>query len=124
MAFLNSAIPCDPQEVAEPQRCLVGKLNIPGAYQLLTGKTLSSIQPSAAEGIGKKEVSLQFIVPISFAFLVCEHPDRFHHATQGDDRISKQCYSLLGDDRTPVQSGHNIVVSLQIPSKPSLAKLA
>ncbi|BAZ31345.1 peptidase S8/S53 [Cylindrospermum sp. NIES-4074] len=46
MAFLNSAIPCDPQEVAEPERCLVGKLNISGAYQLLTGKSLLSIQPT------------------------------------------------------------------------------
>jgi cyanobactin maturation PatA/PatG family protease len=46
MAFLNSAIPCDPKEVAEPERCLVGKLNISGAYQLLTGKPLPSIQPT------------------------------------------------------------------------------
>lgn len=46
MAFLNSAIPCDPQEVAEPERCLVGKLNISGAYQLLTGKPLPGIQPN------------------------------------------------------------------------------
>ncbi|OYE00498.1 S8 family serine peptidase, partial [Nostoc sp. 'Peltigera membranacea cyanobiont' 232] len=44
-AILNSAIPCDPNEVAEPERCLVGKLNIPGAYQLLTGQTLPNIQP-------------------------------------------------------------------------------
>jgi hypothetical protein len=48
MAFLNSAIPCDPQEVAEPERCLVGKLNIPGAYQLLTGQPLPGIKPQAA----------------------------------------------------------------------------
>ncbi|WP_449416107.1 S8 family peptidase [Phormidium nigroviride] len=48
MAFLNSAIPCDPKEVAEPERCLAGKLNIPGAYQLLTGQPLPSIQPLAA----------------------------------------------------------------------------
>jgi cyanobactin maturation PatA/PatG family protease len=48
MAFLNSAIPCDPKEVEEPERCLVGKLNIPGAYQLLTGQPLPSIQPLAA----------------------------------------------------------------------------
>jgi len=48
MAFLNSAIPCDPKEVAEPERCLVGKLNIPGAYQLLTGQPLPGIQPLAA----------------------------------------------------------------------------
>ena len=43
-ALLNSAIPCDPNEVAEPDRCLVGKLNIPGAYQLLTGQSLPNIQ--------------------------------------------------------------------------------
>jgi len=48
MAFLNSAIPCDPNEVAEPERCLAGKLNIPGAYQLLTGHPLPSIQPLTA----------------------------------------------------------------------------
>jgi cyanobactin maturation PatA/PatG family protease len=56
MAFLNSAIPCDPQEVAEPERCLVGKLNISGAYQLLTGKPLPGIKPQVA-------VSPQIILP-------------------------------------------------------------
>jgi cyanobactin maturation PatA/PatG family protease len=48
MAFLNSAIKCDPQEVAEPERCLVGKLNIAGAYQLLTGQSLPRIEALAA----------------------------------------------------------------------------
>lgn len=47
MAFLNSAIPCDPKEVEEAERCLVGKLNIPGAYQLLTGQPLLNIQAAA-----------------------------------------------------------------------------
>lgn len=46
-ALLNSAISCDSQEVAEPERCLVGKLNIPGAYQLLTGQPLPGIKASA-----------------------------------------------------------------------------
>ncbi|MBE9213358.1 PatA/PatG family cyanobactin maturation protease [Plectonema cf. radiosum LEGE 06105] len=46
-AILNSAIPCDSKEVEEPERCLVGKLNIPGAYQLLTGQLLPNIQSSA-----------------------------------------------------------------------------
>ncbi|BAY91230.1 MULTISPECIES: S8 family peptidase [unclassified Tolypothrix] len=46
-ALLNSAIKCDPNEIAEPERCLVGKLNIPGAYQLLTGQLLPNIQASA-----------------------------------------------------------------------------
>jgi len=56
-AILNSAIPCDPKEVAEPERCLVGKLNIPGAYQLLTGQPLPSIQTAA--------VRPQIILPAS-----------------------------------------------------------
>lgn len=38
--ILKSAIPCDPKEVEEPERCLLGKLNIPGAYNLLTGENL------------------------------------------------------------------------------------
>lgn len=50
-AILNSAIPCDPKEVEEPQRCLRGKLNIPGAFQLLTGESLTSVAPSSAETI-------------------------------------------------------------------------
>jgi hypothetical protein len=41
-AILNSAIPCDPEEVEEPERCLMGKLNIPGAYELLTGEQLTT----------------------------------------------------------------------------------
>lgn len=48
-ALLNSAIPCDPEEVAEPERCLVGKLNISGAFQLLTGEWLSTELPEATE---------------------------------------------------------------------------
>ncbi|MBC5794934.1 hypothetical protein H5968_07165 [Sphaerospermopsis sp. LEGE 00249] len=39
-AILNSAIPCNPEEVEEPERCLLGKLNIAGAFQLLTGERL------------------------------------------------------------------------------------
>jgi hypothetical protein len=42
--ILKSAIPCDPKEVEEPERCLLGKLNIPGAYQLLIGKSLTTIE--------------------------------------------------------------------------------
>ncbi|MFK0733149.1 MAG: PatA/PatG family cyanobactin maturation protease [Gloeotrichia echinulata GP01] len=45
-AILNSAIPCDPEEVEEPERCLLGKLNIPGAFQLVTGEALTSVPRS------------------------------------------------------------------------------
>ena len=39
-ALTNSAIPCDPNEIEEPERCLLGKINIAGAYELLTGEAL------------------------------------------------------------------------------------
>lgn len=42
-AILNSAIPCDPAEVEEPERCLLGILNIPGAYNLITGEILTGV---------------------------------------------------------------------------------
>lgn len=37
-ALLNTAIPCDPQVVAEPERCLRGFVNIPGAMKVLFGQ--------------------------------------------------------------------------------------
>jgi cyanobactin maturation PatA/PatG family protease len=44
-ALLHSVILCDPQTVPEPDRCLAGKLHIPGAYQKLTGQPLPHVQP-------------------------------------------------------------------------------
>ncbi len=60
-AILNSAIPCNPEEVEEPERCLLGKLNIPGAFQLLTGERLEPHpQPLSYEergvGISRSQV--------------------------------------------------------------------
>ncbi|AVQ72147.1 peptidase S8 [Microcystis sp. MC19] len=43
-ALTNSAIPCDPNEVEEPERCLLGKINIAGAYELLTGEKLQTVE--------------------------------------------------------------------------------
>lgn len=37
-ALLNTAIPCDPNVVAEPERCLRGFVNIPGAMKVLFGQ--------------------------------------------------------------------------------------
>jgi subtilisin family serine protease len=44
-AILESAIPCDPEEVEEPERCLLGKLNVPGALELLAKKPLLDFEP-------------------------------------------------------------------------------
>jgi cyanobactin maturation PatA/PatG family protease len=37
-ALLNTAIPCDPNVVEEPERCLRGFVNIPGAMKVLFGQ--------------------------------------------------------------------------------------
>ena len=37
-ALLNTAIPCSPDEVEEPERCLRGFVNLPGAMDLLFGQ--------------------------------------------------------------------------------------
>jgi cyanobactin maturation PatA/PatG family protease len=65
-AILNSAIPCNPEEVEEPERCLLGKLNIPGAFQLLTGETLEPHpQPLSSEerGVGISRISRSQVLP-------------------------------------------------------------
>lgn len=43
-AILDSAIPCDTQTVAEPERCLRGRLNIAGATEIILG----AARPAAA----------------------------------------------------------------------------
>ena len=43
-ALTNSAIPCDPETTEEPERCLLGKINIAGAYELLTGEELQLVE--------------------------------------------------------------------------------
>lgn len=69
-ALTNSAIPCDPEEVEEPERCLLGRMNISGAYELLTGEPLqttkvedNSIAPSTIEADVKE--SLQVEIPVT-----------------------------------------------------------
>lgn len=46
-AILNSAIACDPETVAEPERCLRGKLNVAGAFELSMGKPLATFAPTS-----------------------------------------------------------------------------
>ncbi|WP_422615942.1 S8 family peptidase [Nodularia spumigena] len=62
-AILNSAIPCNPETVEEPERCLLGKFNIPGAFQLLTGERLEPhLQPLSLEERGVK-ISRSHVLP-------------------------------------------------------------
>ena len=47
-ALLNTAIPCDPEVVEEPERCLRGKVNLPDAMNLLFGQ--SAVVVSLVDG--------------------------------------------------------------------------
>ncbi len=52
-ALLKTAIPCAPTDANDPHRCLVGKLNIPGALQYLIGETVSEeLETVLASGCG------------------------------------------------------------------------
>ncbi len=56
-ALTNSAIPCTLEDTEEIERCMLGKLNVAGAYQLLTGKQLEAVGVSPAEATPGADVS-------------------------------------------------------------------
>ncbi len=57
-AILQSALPCEFDETDGEGRCLVGKLNIPGAIKLITGETMSEeLETVEASGCGCTSVS-------------------------------------------------------------------
>ena len=56
-AILNSAIPCDAAEIEEPSRCMVGKLNIPGALKLMGLESLKAVAASNCFGVSEAPVS-------------------------------------------------------------------
>lgn len=106
-ALLNSAIPCDPAEVEEPERCLLGRLNVAGAYGLLHDRPLAAIVPSSSpeseseivqsafldvaassDGIaeviqGEREAGIEFIQP-SFEGAVQDSAQVFAQALTSD----------------------------------------
>ncbi|MFN6221030.1 MAG: S8 family peptidase [Dolichospermum sp.] len=78
-AILNSAIPCNPEEVEEPERCLLGKLNIPGAFQLLTGEKLEPhLQPLSYQGVQQPHPQ-----PLSYQGVQQPHPQPLSYEERG-----------------------------------------
>ena len=63
-ALINSAIPCDSNEVEELERCLLGKINIAGAYELFTGEPLKKVEKQAREETEEKEAGEQLLVTL------------------------------------------------------------
>ena len=91
-AILNSAIPCNPEEVEEPERCLLGKLNIPGAFQLLTGERLEPhLQPLSYQGVQEphpQPLSYQGVQephpqPLSYQGVQQPHPQPLSYEERG-----------------------------------------
>jgi cyanobactin maturation PatA/PatG family protease len=114
-AILKSAIPCDPKEVEEPERCLLGKLNIPGAYQLLTGRSLATIESPgiissvinlpnntisplkrAENSINKSLVTVDNVIPSNHSINVAVAPVTASQVVQGitASAASKRVYVL------------------------------
>jgi cyanobactin maturation PatA/PatG family protease len=114
-AILKSAIPCDPKEVEEPERCLLGKLNIPGAYQLLTGRSLATIDSPkiissvinipnnsisplkrTENSINKSLVTVDDVIPSNHSINVAVAPVTASQAVQGitTSAASKRVYVL------------------------------
>ena len=73
-ALLNTAIPCNPDEVEEPERCLRGNVNLPGAMNLLfaqpsvtisfTGDAVTRVENegySAAVGAGQAQSNINTV---------------------------------------------------------------
>lgn len=56
-AILNSAIPCDATEIEEPERCMAGKLNIPGALKLMGVESLTTVAASNCMAVSEAPVS-------------------------------------------------------------------
>jgi cyanobactin maturation PatA/PatG family protease len=89
-AILNSAIPCNPEEVEEPERCLLGKLNIPGAFQLLTGEKLEPhLQPLSYQGVQQPHPQ-----PLSYQGVQQPHPQPLSY--QGVQQPHPQPLSYQG----------------------------
>ncbi|WP_339381409.1 S8 family serine peptidase [Brasilonema bromeliae] len=91
-AVLNSAIPCNPEEVEEAERCLLGKLNIPGAYQLLTGEALISVQPSLVPWLSQ---GMNYLEPLPPVLVVEAEPRNLHSQPQaGNEQNNHSPFQL------------------------------
>ncbi len=69
-ALTNSAIPCNPEEAEEPERCLLGKINIAGAYELLTGEPLYAVETNqnSDSNITESAVTPETELPVTVVF--------------------------------------------------------
>ncbi|MCE2720016.1 MAG: S8 family peptidase [Dolichospermum sp.] len=111
-AILNSAIPCNPEEVEEPERCLLGKLNIPGAFQLLTGEKLEPhLQPLSYQGVQQPHPQ-----PLSYQGVQQPHPQPLSY--QGVQQPHPQPLSYeergVGISRSQVLPGNATLEALPL----------
>lgn len=123
-ALTNSAIPCDPNEIEEPERCLLGKINIAGAYELLTGKPLYAreINVNSESDITESAIIPNIEEPITIVFNqnpVITAISNLNNAENGiiASNITENSTSVTISENQPVSN--NIVPSNITPSQRS-----
>ncbi len=64
-ALLKTAIPCDPEDVEEPERCLRGFVNIPGAMKVLFGQPSVTISFAGGQATRTDRPGYATVAPAS-----------------------------------------------------------
>ncbi|MDB9513170.1 PatA/PatG family cyanobactin maturation protease [Kamptonema animale CS-326] len=126
-ALLETAIPCSPTETDDTHRCLVGKLNIPGALQYLIGETVSEeLETVLASGCGCGGTQASDALPNSEPQAVVEtESTEVIPATSRPATFNPPSFPLSSTPRQVVMSNHasNYITASQAPSELADANL-
>jgi len=125
-ALTNSAIPCDPEEVEEPERCLLGKINIAGAYERLTGEPLQAIEleDTVEKPIAESDVRAAMVEPpviptretpvvseVLAANVVVPSKESEHLAQPNSEKANNSTKAIAPSNVTPSQRS-NLIYAL------------
>lgn len=97
MALLNTAIPCDPKRIEDPERCMRGFVNIPGAMKVLFG------QPSVTISFAGDQVTRTewagYAMPTPTAMSASSAPSPAVVAASAEDAVADS--ASAGQTATP-----------------------
>ncbi|MDF0551756.1 PatA/PatG family cyanobactin maturation protease [Kamptonema sp. UHCC 0994] len=127
-ALLETAIPCSPTETDDTHRCLVGKLNIPGALQYLIGETVSEeLETVLASGCGCGDTQASDALPNSEpqAVVETESTEVIPATPTPIPTLNSPSFPLSSTPRQVVMSNHasNYITASQAPSELADANL-
>lgn len=127
-ALLETAIPCSPTETDDTHRCLVGKLNIPGALQYLIGETVSEeLETVLASGCGCGGTQASDALPNSEpqAVVETESTEVIPATSTPIPTFNPPSFPLSSTPKQVVMSNHasNYITASQAPSELADANL-